>query len=527
MIPDSVFTQPVIQRQRHGMAQLMNSQQPQGSAPVMMHSQLHQGSAHAIMPHQQFQDCAQAIMQPQQLQGAPLASMTPQQALTFAHSVMSSDQFLAFAQAMVQPKQLQVSSPIMSPHQFQGPTLLSSLPQFHGSTPVMSPQQVQGPTQLISPQQSESPTQAMMAPHEVQGPSLATSDQQPEGSTQSIIPYEQSQSPAQLPMGRQHGDPPDPRTFKGNRPAPYRGIVPPAKITGQITQLGMMRKSPCSPLSPVVSPKHRVVKNTVSKHGVHPQFPPSPVSPPEIANIAVDKSVIEDTPMKANMAAQELDAIFEPAFAGDEVSIICPDVAAEVDALFVDYPEDADVSLNSPEVPAKDVPAKEVAAKEVSAKAHNRYISDPFMNTLTMLLDDNTDHLTQPDLGMLPGYNFMPLGIYDVIPPSLDEPASTSSLASPEYNAPTTEVSPENLEMAVASPEVEDMTIEEQYAYGIRQGLPNKRVPEETVLKELAAMEHAAEKTVPSTPVPRSDEWMAIMDKEMFSMYTTLEAELE
>jgi hypothetical protein len=284
------------------------------------------------------------------------------------------------------------------------------------------------------------------------------------------------------------------------------------------------------------------MKNTVNKPRVHPQFPPSPVSPPEVADIAGNSSVIEDTPMRENVVAQELDAIFGPSFADEEVSIISPEVAAEVDALFVDYPEDTDVSVNSPEVPAnvvpaKDVPAKEVAAKEiaakkvaakkVSAKVHTPYINYPFMDTLTMLLDDNTDHFAQPDLGMLSGYNFMPLGIYDVIPANLDEPASTSSLVSPEHNAPSTEVSPENLEMAVASSEVEDMTIEEQYAYGIRQGLPNKCVPEETALKEPATMEPAAKKTVQSTPVPRSDEWMAALDKEMFSMYTTLEAELE
>ncbi|KIM98043.1 hypothetical protein OIDMADRAFT_57550 [Oidiodendron maius Zn] len=479
--------------------------------------------AHSVMSPIQFFAFSQALALPQvpapaitpQIFQAPTTGVSPQLSQGCSTPGMATQQFTN-SPPVGSPQRSQSSSPGMS-H-------LS-----HGSSPVMSPQ---------SPHCQSTPTKQQV--HPTVNNALSLGSQQSRSSLHTVGSPQLFPSHAHAVVGQQsqasslsntgHGQfqglPPDPidphhalapavtqpvMTSQGiqlapsalisdaashpairrKEPTPYRGIVPPLRPHSQKGQLGMIRHffDHRDPLSPNASSENRVSKKSPKKSHkkstIRLQRPMSPLSPPEL----VTNELGAATSPKASLQNERaLHAKLVAALAGDPMDVVTPEITAEVDALFgsTSVVENASVASTEDDVlfieekmigtaAEFDLPTKKAPAKP---EGHKREV-DPFFQDIVddymCERDDSQFQITTPGdtiidalLGnKFPDYKECNGSKSEFIPPKSNEMSKKGELAQTAAK-----------EITVAEePDVEEMTIEEQYLYGIRQGLPNKDLP--------------------------------------------------
>ena len=548
--PQAVWT-PHIQ----GLPQTaLHSDQAQGSVNPIMHFQQTPSTnmttgdilalAHSVMSPMQFFAFSQALALPQvptpgitpQIFQAPTTGVSPQLSQGSSTPGMATQQFTN-SPPVGSPKRSQSSSPGMS-H------------PSHGSSPVMSPQSPHcqsTPTKpqvhptvnnalSLGPQQSRSSLHTVGSPQQLPSHAHAVVGQQSRASGLSNIGHPQFQGLPPVPIDPQHAVAPAvtqpvmtsqgiqlaPSALISNaashpairhkEPTPYRGIVPPLRPYSQKGQLGMIRHffDHRDPRSPNASSENRVSKKSPKKSHkkstIRLQRPMSPLSPPELVTNDLTTAT---TPQASPQNERVLHAKLVAALAGDKMEVVTPEITAEVGALFggTSVVENASVASIEDDVlfveekmfgtAAKfDLPTKKPPAKP---EGHKREV-DPFFQDIVddyiCERDDSQLQITTPRdttinalLGnKFPDYKECNGPKSEFIPPKSNEMSKKGELAQTAAK-----------EITVAEePGVEEMTIEEQYLYGIRQGLPNKDLPVKP--KDDAAKEPATNKTTAKEP---------------------------
>ena len=275
------------------------------------------------------------------------------------------------------------------------------------------------------------------------------------------------------------------------------------------------------PLSPNASSENRVSKKSPKKSHkkstIRLQRPTSPLSPPELVT---DEFAAATIPQASPQNERELHAKLVAALAGDPMDVVTPEITAEVDALFgsTSVVENASVASTEDDVlfveekmigtAAKfDLPTKKAPAKPEGHKRER----DPFFHDIVddymCERDDSQPQITTPRdttidallTNKFPDYTEYNGPKTEFFPPKSNEMSNEGELAQTAAK-----------EITIAEePDVEEMTIEEQYLYGIRQGLPNKDLrvkPKDDAAKEPAtnkttAKEPFTNETTPKEPV--------------------------
>ena len=235
-------------------------------------------------------------------------------------------------------------------------------------------------------------------------------------------------------------------------PTPYHGIIPPRRLQSQSSQLGMLHKFVArSPLAPVASTQNRVVKNSAPKPAVRPQVPVSPVSPPSATSA--------ESGFSSEMSA-EIEALFQDP--GDEIA---SPVTLKPCGLTLPMVENNDTAVNS-----------------LMAEADNQtFVNEypEFMNYESYAAAAGERSVDASESNEQPAVEQPTME-----QPAMEQPAHgiTQDLA---HNVEQAEIPPH---LRVATPaEIDAMTFEQQYLYGIRQGLPNKGYPINKAPKLVAA----------------------------------------
>ena len=553
---------------------MIHPQQFQGSAQVMMGAQHSYGAPHAMNGARPAQGSSQIIMGPQQSYGAPQAMTNAQHAshvkmntaelLSWAHSHMEPLEFLEFAKALtlpsgsapamspqpvqasmasMQPLMLGASTPVMGTQQLQSLSPVMPLKQstsssgnsptqVQDSTIVMSPQQVQAPSTptmpkaqeiansdlLVTPQRSQDPTGGMASPQQFEGhapgiaspqqlqgygqgmvapqqfhghnPDMSGLQQQLWTPTQEMISNMQTDALAQPLVAPQHTvSPTVNQTMMPNQgfqaatsgitvegfngavvkpkiPTPYLGIIPPPKRQSQSSQLGMLHKFVArSPLAPVASTQNRVTKNSAPKPTARPQVPISPVSPPSAPSA--------ETGLLSTMSA-EIDELFEDADDENTSAVLLKPCALTLPVV-----EHNGVDVDSSVAYAGDQTFVNEYPHVMTYEDHDTAVIG---HSVEASESNKRPAITQSSLCTAQG-----------IPNNVDQ----------------TEIPPH---LRVATPaEIDEMTIEQQYLYGIRQGLPNKGYPINRATKVTAA-EPVVKEPVTKEPVIKEPQTFIIID---------------
>jgi len=302
---------------------------------------------------------------------------------------------------------------------------------------------------------------------------------------------------------------------------PYCGIIPPARPHGQKGQLGMIHRfvGNRDPLASATSPENRVSKKSPKKSPnkspkkltVRPQLPLSPLSPAE--QVVHERAVAapaftEVSSQNEGAFGNNLHNSLVASLAEDPMDIVTPEITVEVSELFEgNCLENASVSSMDDDVlfvgenaiatAAKvETPTEEASTQPQGPKhgvdeffqeifdacQRKRTPREPEAKTPEDILIDAllTDNYTSAE--------FLALKNKEM-----------SKKSEPVQSAPEETIVDEE-------PNLDEMTFEEQYLYGIRQGLPNKgypvctKPPKETATKKPAVEEPAANESAIKEP---------------------------
>lgn len=442
------------------------------------------------------------------------ASATPEHQQFGGSTTTMSVQPQGFSGPAMMPQQFNAPQQFGSPQQFSGPQQPDNPQQLSGSQKFGGPQQFRGFTHTMPTLPQASSVPAMM-PQQFGG-STATMPVQPQGFTQGMMVPQQSQGPTQA-AGAMHvpasvvdltSD--ETRPTEPAAPTPYQGLIPPKGSRAVATPCGVQGRR--SALGPTPTTQHRVTKNTSPKSNVQPKLP----HPDALLQAALKEA--ENPPANFNpnrpfehMAVEQLEVLMLAGFAEhgilppdfavaqpgpmDADPVISPEIVAEVDMLFEGDAEDNNVAIaptsqvQAPvQAPAQASAPKvrELSAEDVAEmmrefrKANRPRSPKPMDRQLDFLLEpsaENLEKLWPEDLEAL-GLSkprAAATGATATAAPAdaTGAPAAVTAAPAPGTEAPATATdTPTTPPQSKYCTPSHLTTIEEQYAYGLRQGIP-------------------------------------------------------